>query len=751
MGKTILPSGEEVFTTPSELLRYLDADGLRQILRQERLRWLLKTNKDVDYYDNTTLFKFSGEVHNEGLYQRMEIRTFPDNGAYAGYAGINNDSGVSGIVHNLDKWSMALSDESKDKIINRTMVGAMATVEGKPGYGIDDDGNESDDTTNRSAMMLCDPFDGRIYALTSDEPFYANNESRMDPLPGRTVARICDIPTRATQLLNDIHFVTDPSYSHTDNNFTNSNRFVLDNLDDRTFVYPEISKDSNGNYINNIRYGLNGEAIYEESDVVNQKNTQPDPTGARGTEAVSSYNKNTDFSGLNTPDGYLQGIFRSIEELEKVDLVGQKMVPNNSEAPGAKRTANYYIFDGVWSSNWFDRVNYPDSYLASSMNPNNMEIHVPDEEPYPYKAIDVNGEYSRADLYQWRYNRVDVVYPSQYIDIRIVEAGEGYTVGDILRWTFGDDSFAYRVDVVGANGQLMTGTYMIDPSVVYDHDPSTHGVGIEFNNTSSGGHGARLAISAQAVVTSHATQLKNNLYAYVDVVPTVSSDNSSPWSDNKTPDTQGGKIVTRSTAPAQAFSGVNSGRGGDSPAENTNGGTLYEHGGNATAGAHVHLFRYVINTENPTWVIKDGVQVYTGRWVDQGPMGVERPADIKALFLSNPDTNCFNNYYKFMFDMLIDTLHRNPDAIYTNNPNAVSIPYIHIDQKDPDSDRRFTDRRIDPVTGEIIDVDITARVIYINAATGSVWCYNSGPKNDPTFGYGYRTAGWFIVTGAITR
>ena len=55
------------------------------------------------------------------------------------------------------------------------------------------------------------------------------------------------------------------------------------------------------------------------------------------------------------------------------------------------------------------------------------------------------------------------------------------------------------------------------------------------------------------------------------------------------------------------------------------------HGGNATAGVHVHLFRYVIDTQNPKWVIRDGIQVFTGKWVDQGPMGVERPCDIFSI------------------------------------------------------------------------------------------------------------------------
>lgn len=749
MSKTILPSGEELNVSPESVLRYLNPDGLRQLLRQERLRWHLKTNKDVDYYDNTHLFKYSGEVHNEGNYQKMEIRTFPDNGAFEGYAGIHVDSGVTGIVHNLEKWDKALSDESKNKIINRLMLGAMATVDELEGFGLDQYGDMSNSTNNRSAMMLFDPYDGRIYAMTNDDPEYTNNEIRPNPLPERTVARIGDIPTRITQLLNDINYINDPDYNHTDNNFTNSNRFILDNLDDRTFVYPEVSKDTNGDYIKNIRYGLNGEAIYSESDVMNRKNIQPDIDGTRADEAPSSYNYNTDYSAINTPDGFLQGVFRSVEELEKVDLTKQKMEPMKGENQGARRVSSYYIHDGIWSSNWFDSITHKDSYLASSINPNDMELYIQGCEPVPYKERD--DSFDRSQLYQWRYNRVEVTYPSSDITISIVESGSGYTEGDILRWTFGNDSFVYRVTTVGANGQIISGEYVNGSDVVYDTDPSTHGVGIEFINNSSVGRGAKLAINAKAKITTSATQIKNNLYAYVDVTPTVASDNTSPWADNKETDIQDGTVTVRSTAPGPAYSGINSGRGGSLPNPNQSEPTLYEHGGNATAGVHVHLFRYVINTATPTWEIVDGVQVFTGKWVDQGPLGLERPSDIKALLFSNYDTNNFNNYYKFMVDMLFDAFSRNPDAVYTHNRNAVSIPYYHIDQTDPTDDRRFTRMEIDPQTSQLVEVDITPKVIYINAATGLMWYYNSSYKNDSSFGYGYRSVGWVPIAGAVTK
>ena len=738
MNKTILPSGEEVSVTPEELLKYMNGDSLRQLLRQERLHWHLKTNADVDYYDNTFMYKYSGEVHNKGSYQRMEIRTFPDNGAFGGYAGLNNDSGVSGIVHDLDKWDHAMSSESKGERINRTMIGAMATVPDKPVTGLDSNGNMSDETDNHSAMMMCDPYDARIYAMTGDKVEYMNNETRNNPIPLRSIARMADIPTRVTQLLNDISLITDPSYSHTDNNFSHSNRYITDNVDDRTFVYPEISKDINGNYIQNIRTGLNGQSVYEETDV-----------SGHSSGANSSYNKNNNFSGVSTANGMLQGVFKSIEELEKVDLCHQKMDPNNALTPGARRRSNYYTLDGEWSSNWFDKTQ-PGSYLANSINPSDMETHIPGTEPFPYKSIDDDGSFDKSQLYQWRYNRVDAVYPSSKISIYVVSSGTGYAVGDTLRWNFKDDSFVYRVTSVGSNGQIQTGEYIEEVGSEYDFNPSTNGVGVQFSNVSSSGSGALLAIDAKADIKIHATQIKNNLYAYVDVVPTVPSKNDSTWSDNKTPIVQAG-ITNQSSFDVPSYSGINSGRGGISPSPTTSDVSLFEHGGNPTAGAQIHLFRYVIDTQNPVTETVDGVEVYTGAWVDQGPLGVERGCDIKALLMAQPDTNCFNNYYKFMFDLLVDVMLRNPDAPYTNNPNALTIPYIHIDEIDPAPERRFTIKTIDPDTGLIKDIDITNKVIYINAATGCLFTYNASVKNDPDYGYGYRTAGWVPMAGAVTK
>ncbi len=765
MGRTVLPSGEEIQTTPKEILRYLNPDGVRQMLRQERLRWNLKPNADADYKDNQTLFKYSGELHNNGSYQRMEIRTFPDNGALAGYAGVNVDSGIFGLPHNFEKWDKSMSGESEEHVVNRVTIGATAKVPGKPGYGLDDEDNMTTKTENRAAAIILDPYDGRGYLLSNDDPNYVNNETRQadEKLPERTLARIGDIPTRITQLKNDLDFISDPDYRHTDNNFTNSNRYLLDNLDDRTFVYPEISKDKDGKFVDNCRMGLDGECGYGESDGSNKYNLQPDlgedprdeDSGDRDGAQVNSYNINTSFSGVTHKDGYLPGIFKSLSELEKVDLVNQKMSPlSNKDTPGHKRPNNYYVLDGKWSANWFDRYEYNDSYLEQSLDPSNMEVSIDGREPSPFSSLSQTNvpPFNRSQLYQWRYNRITLKYYSKDIVIDIIKPGQQYRVGDVLRWTFGDDVFIFVVEMVDPSGGIQSGTYKVEADRVFEQDPSTHGVGVPFSNMGGVGYGAKLAVYCKATIETHATQIKNNLYAYVDITPTVRSDNTTAWSDINPADSQGGRVSIRSTAAGPAFSGINSGRGGPDPSPYTSGVTFYEHGGNATAGVHVHLFRYVIDTQNPVWELDDnGVQVFTGRWVDQGPMGLERPCDIKALLFSNADTNNFNNYYKFMLDSLFDSMNRTPDTVVSNNKNATSHAYFHIDQCDPEPDQRFTETRINPETSEIMEVDITDRVLYINGATGVMFVYNSSHKNDPSFGYGMRPPGWISIAGTTAR
>lgn len=753
---TILPSGEEIFVTPETILKYVSSDNLRQIMRQERLRWNLKPDKDVDYYSKTTNYKYSADLHNEGNHQRMEVRAFPDGGANPGYAGVATDGGEFGLTHNRDKWDQAVSEESKQAIVQRVEIGTTATRGDKTGYGLEADGIEKN-SNNREASMIFDSFDGRAYLLSNDELFYVNNDIRspQTKLPLRSVARIADIPTRVTDLANDRNFVSDWDYHHSDNNFNHSNRYVLDNIDDRTFVYPEIAKGSNGSYVDNIYMGLSGSSNYAEGDSTGDdggspSNNQPEVGGNndRQNAAVNSYNKNKNFSGVNHANGYFPGVFRSFEELEKVDLLRQKRTTLNSSTPGGRRRQNYYGFDGIWSYNEYDRDVNDQSYMNESHSPANIE-NPTGIKPTPFNNLNQTSSFNSSLLYQWRYNRVNVYWRSQDVVITIVDPGTDYKVGDLLRYNYGNEILTYMIDVVNPNGAIVSGHYVIPDSLIrFEQDPSSNGIGIPFTNYVSTGKLCSLAILCKATVSVNVTQIKNNLYAYVDVVPTVRSDNNSNWSDNNNPSSDNG-VVVRSTAPSPAYTGINSGRGGNAPSPSTSESTFYEHGGNATAGPHIHLFKYVINTTNPTWEIVDGVRVYTGAWVDCGPLGIERPSDIKALLFSNPDCNNFNNYYKFALDVMFDSILRNPDRVITNNTTALSNLYLHIAEADPAPDKKFYIKSVNPVTSAIETIDVTNRVLYVNMGTRVQFMYNSGPKNDLEYGYGNTKIGWVPMVGVI--
>lgn len=825
---TILPSGEEVQVTPEEVLRYLNPDGLRQLLRQERLRWNLKPNRDSDFYSNTTLFRYSGDLHNDGDHQRMDVRAFPDNGANPGYAGIYIDGGEFGMVHGHERWDDAMSRGSAGSIAPRLEIGARATHldEGpvqppREGHGLNPETNTVEEySRHREATHVYDSVDGRIYNLTNDEAFYVNNKER-DPekkLPGRTDARIIDIPVDLSDLDNESELVADWDYHHTDNSLGDSLRFVAENLDDRTFVSPELAKDSSGAYLRNRHVGLAGGEQYGEGDGISGQNTQPDLTGTdregAAPSSIDAGKSQLKDNGYNRT-GYFPGIFRSYEELLKVDLLRQRRTElTHDGTPSGRRRQNFYQFDGIWSYDAFG--DYPKRLrnLDPVMNPANMEGITLDPakpeldreaQPYPYHAIQPqlssgqNGNYATSELYQWRYNRVNVLWHSRNLVISVLDGGAHYKVGDVLRYNFLNKWIYYRVTHVG-NDDTITGGHYIQPDdpnhphpehgyVSFDHNPSTNGVGVVFKDMTSSGRGCRLIISCPVSFEPQATQLKNNLWALVDVVPSIASTVDSPWSDSHP--VEDDHVVDRSTAPAPAYSGVNSGRGGAQPAANSSETPLYEHGGNATAGAHVHLFRYVIDTTGESYEIIDGVKVYTGAWVDQGPLGVERPADIKALYLSNQDTNNFNNYYKFMLDILIDQLNRDGDRVVSANVNTWSSMYIHVAETDPWEQpigeihlrgpsqqlyenylkvdgykvkllrtppangildhQAFFDKRVDPITSEVTMVEITNRVLYVNAGTRVAFIYNPESKTDVTFGYGHEPRGWLPLAGTITK
>ena len=753
-----MAEGPEMKKTPPELLKYTGANLLRVFLEKQKAYWKLKTDRDIDYFSNATLFKYTGTIHNEGDHQRLESRSFPDNEANPGYAGIYTNGGEFPLMHDHASWDDSLSQESRNSITPRVEIGVhsehrkngpvaestmisyeledgkiipIETVGPKLGYGMNPDKQAVEaNSPFRTAANIYDAHDGRIYTLSNDPNAYVNNKERnpQEKLPGRTQARICDIPVDTDDLHNPTSLVADKNYQHTDENYLTNNRFIVENLDDRTFVFPEISQDADGNYINNKYTSLTNAFHYAEGDGIIDSNSQGGP--------ANSYNKNKSWfpdNSYNT-SGYFPGIFTSYEELASVDLLEQRQSAlTHNTLPNSRRRHNYYQFDGSYKNE--------------------------------------NGVYDVSDLFQWRYNEVSVLWYFRDLKITIANGGSNYRIGDILHYGFLNSSIQFQVTQVTAKGLILAGQ-IINQEIYLKADPSTQGLPVVFKNRSGPGSGSRLIIACKATYEVKATQIKNNLYAYVDVVPTVASDNTTAWSDYymSSPDSN---IINRSTAPSPGFSGINHGSGGPEDDD-----LLYEHGGNATAGPHIHLFRYVVDTSGDSYEVLDNLKVYTGKWVDQGPLGLERPCDVKALLFSNFDTNNFNNYYKFMLDILIRQINREHDITLSHEVSFCSTMYTHLAEVNPWMqptgqpfqtgpsqsyyegllDRyknvkvlrpgtildhlAFFDKRVDPITGEISMVEITHKVLYVNAVTGQAFMYNPISKVDPLT-YLTSQAGWF--------
>ena len=151
-----------------------------------------------------------------------------------GFAGIDitSDTEKSDYPFNLSSWS-GLPDWITDdhNTTQRTII-----------YAIHETPNSSEENpeSRQTAALILDPGvpysdeddptrdedyrKGRVYVLSNDEPEYVNNANTPTPKPGRTVARICDIPTSVTQLTNVSGIaptsVIDPQYIRSEASFT---------------------------------------------------------------------------------------------------------------------------------------------------------------------------------------------------------------------------------------------------------------------------------------------------------------------------------------------------------------------------------------------------------------------------------------------------------------------------------------------------------------------------------------------------
>ena len=109
------------------------------------------------------------------------------------------------------------------------------------------------------------------------------------------------------------------------------------------------------------------------------------------------------------------------------------------------------------------------------MNPLNLETQGIDLQPTPYKELNQETTFSNSDLYQWRYNRVTLKYYSSNTEIFVLDGGTGYEVNDILRWSFGENVFFFKVTAVNSEGAITEGFYDTrDTEIIFDESPSIY-------------------------------------------------------------------------------------------------------------------------------------------------------------------------------------------------------------------------------------------------------------------------------------
>ena len=135
---------------------------------------------------------------------------------------------------------------------------------------------------------------GRVYYVNNDGIDYVNNDKHVDKRPARTIARICDIPTKLTDLMNvkgkaptilfDQQYVR-TDFSYTENDFNRvwgilnngiflhdrQNRYVFDSMEDlKNALSFDVIREQGYFILNNPHYqitmqnGLCWENVFEE-------------------------------------------------------------------------------------------------------------------------------------------------------------------------------------------------------------------------------------------------------------------------------------------------------------------------------------------------------------------------------------------------------------------------------------------------------------------------------------------------------
>ena len=169
---------------------------------------------DVDFDDSIPFVKQTNEYGMAGIQMGS---AYPDSDTYEMYPyDLNKFDG-------LPEWLSNIEDSVPEHL-------AMYAIH-----------NNEYNNIKQTSGLIVDPgtkdgSNGRVYVISDDNLEYQNNTNTEYPKPGRTAARICDIPTSITQLTNAMGISSSPiidnRYVRTEANFSEEalNKLYNDNV-----------------------------------------------------------------------------------------------------------------------------------------------------------------------------------------------------------------------------------------------------------------------------------------------------------------------------------------------------------------------------------------------------------------------------------------------------------------------------------------------------------------------------------------
>lgn len=228
--------------------------------QQQNEVWLFTDDQFVSASEKES---WSGKSNFSGNYNDLTnkptIPTVPTK-----LSSFTNDTGfITKTVNNLDNYYKKSDTYTKTEVNN--LINGISTMNVSVVSSLPTTGS----TTTIYLVAKSTSTTQNIY----DEYLYVNNkwekvgDTQID-LSGYALSS--DIPTKTSELTNDSNFVTDSSYIHTDNNFTNTYKTNIDNNTNsrHTHSNKSVLDDTTASYTTALNTKLNGIETGAKANVI---------------------------------------------------------------------------------------------------------------------------------------------------------------------------------------------------------------------------------------------------------------------------------------------------------------------------------------------------------------------------------------------------------------------------------------------------------------------------------------------------